>query len=750
MAGPNYLIGFGERLVRPISLKTGGGPKRFPYTFEEARTRLLPEWQRAARRIASLPDLACPSDKTVISVMLHPAFLARSYYPSNFLRDLDLHAIGSRARALPTKRNPRSRGSAKPQPAPELFVAGKRTNLSAFVRRLPEWSPGAATQDDFSKIEQVNALDLSRLKSIVVGDDDRDDLPLEVVLHAREGDDDILEGFQAYAEDLGAEVNLDARLHTGGLCFLPMRAPAEILDNLTTFSFVRIIRRMPRLSLNESILRTVSVPGSFRAELPSASPVNADVRVAVFDGGLPQTNNPVAPWARAREADGVGPATAELQAHGLAVTSALLFGPLERDREAPIPYSKVDHWRVLDRNLRDDDFELVAVLRRIMNVLRQRKYDFVCLSVGPDLSIVDDDVHIWTSTLDAYLARGDTVLVSACGNTGAEDWESGNARIQPCADAVNAIGVGAATTRAARWARAPYSSIGPGRSPGFVKPDVVAFGGSEQEPFWLLDQRREGFATGRMGTSYAAPNALRAGVGIKAHFGAQLSAAAIKALMVHHSSRGDISQREVGWGRMPRDLGELVVCRDGEATVVYAGILEPSQFIRFPIPVPRDPLTTAVTIKATFCFFTPVDPEDSLNYTRAGLGIAFRPSTRGEPGRYKDGKLRGAHPTATFFRGEGYYSSEIERRRDAHKWETVLRAQDEFNPGTLHQPVFDVEHHARLHGGPAGRRTDIPYALIVSISSESEPNLYNRILAAYPNQLEILQPTIEVPITVRR
>jgi hypothetical protein len=322
--------------------------------------------------------------------------------------------------------------------------------------------------------------------------------------------------------------------------------------------------------------------------------------------------------------------------------------------------------------------------------------------------------------------------------------------VQPCSDTVNGVGVGAANTRSGKWQRAAYSSIGPGRSPGYIKPDLVAFGGSEHEPFWLLDHNRAGFSAARMGTSYSAPFALRTGVALQAHFGAQLSAATIKSLMLHHCQRADHVPREVGWGRVPSGLEELVVCPDGEVTIVYQGNLEPSQFIRFPIPVPREPFTSDVSIKATFCFFSPIDPEDSLNYTRVGLGPVFRPVTTGHPGYNKNGKPRGAHPAAPFFRSAAYSSDETVRRRDAHKWETVLKDERSFPPGTLDKPVFDVEHHARAHGAPSGRLSDVPYALIVSLTAKGEANLYNRILAAYPNLLEILRPTIELQITTRR
>ncbi|MBV9550381.1 MAG: S8 family serine peptidase, partial [Alphaproteobacteria bacterium] len=368
------------------------------------------------------------------------------------------------------------------------------------------------------------------------------------------------------------------------------------------------------------------------------------------------------------------------------------------------------------------------------------------LSIGPALPIEDEEVHIWTSALDAHLWSAGTVLTSACGNSGEDDWVSGNARVQPSSDGVNAIGVGAATTRNPTWIRAPYSSIGPGRSPGFIKPDLVAFGGCDAEPFWLLDARKPGFSAGRMGTSYAAPYAARSGIGIRAHFGGQLSAAAIKALMVHHSERQDQEVREVGWGRMPSEVSDLVVCPDGEVTIVYQGTLEPSQYVRFMVPVPRDPFKHPVSVRATFCIFTPVDPEDSMNYTRAGLGIVFRPTTTGSPGKYRDGKARSVHESASFFSAKDYYPTEMTLRKDAHKWETIVRKECEFDPGELDQPVFDIEHHSRAHGQSAARRTDISYALIVTLSSRQEPDLYNRILAAYPNVLEIMNPAIEVQV----
>ena len=181
MAGPNYLIGFGQRLARPISIKSGGGDKTFPWTFDDARKRLAPRWKVMGAGIAELPELACPAGESVVALTLHPSFLARSYYPTNLLRDLNLRSMGSRAQKvlLDNSRNPAPLKDARPASAPELFIAGDRKKLSAFADVLPRWRPSSQTQDDLRKILNIASLDLSRLKPI---SDGNSEVPLEVVL----------------------------------------------------------------------------------------------------------------------------------------------------------------------------------------------------------------------------------------------------------------------------------------------------------------------------------------------------------------------------------------------------------------------------------------------------------------------------------------------------------------------------------------------------------------------------------------
>ncbi|MDR1423865.1 MAG: S8 family serine peptidase [Azoarcus sp.] len=108
---------------------------------------------------------------------------------------------------------------------------------------------------------------------------------------------------------------------------------------------------------------------------------------------------------------------------------------------------------------------------------------------------------------------------------------SGNARVQVPSDCVNALAVGATNDIGEGWARASYSAIGPGRSPGVVKPDLMAFGGDGDKYFHVLSPGKTPSLAPQRGTSFASPYLLRNAVGIRAILGAALSPLAIKALL---------------------------------------------------------------------------------------------------------------------------------------------------------------------------------------------------------------------------
>jgi hypothetical protein len=334
-----------------------------------------------------------------------------------------------------------------------------------------------------------------------------------------------------------------------------------------------------------------------------------------------------------------------------------------------------------------------------------------------------------------------TLPAIAVGNSGESDWPSGNARIQTPADCVNGLSVGGCDRTGADWKRAAYSSIGPGRSPGVMKPDGLAFGGSSHEPYWVLNAERPGSAMPITGTSFAAPTALRTAVGLKAHFGKLLTPLAIKSLLLHGCDDGGHDKTEVGWGRIPSEVNSVVLTDQRAAHIVYQGELRPATWVRMQIPLPSGPIAVMVEIAATFCFATLTDPQDPLNYTRSGLEVRFRPHDK------KRKKAKQLHADASyFFQSKDVSVEEISLREDAHKWETTLHKRRTLRGSGLRNPVFDVHYNARAGGRNTLAADKIPYALVVTVRSRKTKNLYDRILQRYPTILEPLKPVVEIPV----
>lgn len=734
----NFLLGNGHRLTSPVKVGKKQEPKPPPYELAETRDRLTPQFAAAAKAFSRLPDAACPDGYTVGLVTLHPEYTAKSYFPADLLRVARMEAIGSRpARVTPEKW--KKKKSPEESPTTEIFVSARREDFDAFTAGLPQVAATDKAARDLFKIESFRAPTTSdRVQKL------RRRVPrplLEVVLHVSgmPRPADILEAFEAFSHQLELEPDLDRRFEVSGLCFLPLRAPRSAINDLSQFSFLRTIREMPTLRPLNPLIRSSAKSKPFPVTLPTGEPVDKQLRAVVFDGGVAEDfcNSG---FVHAHEPDGIGEAVENYVDHGTGVTSAVLFGPLTKGVDPPQPYGVVDHFRVLDDQSHADPYELYDALSHIQTVLQSRKYPFVNLSIGPSLPIEDHEVHAWTAVLDSLLSDGQSLMTVAVGNDGEQDHESGNARVQVPSDCVNSLAVGAATSRGKSWRRASYSCIGPGRSPGLIKPEIVAFGGDSGEPFYVLDQSAS-IASPDAGTSFASPSVLRMGMGIRAHFGDGLSALAIKALLVHCCEpAGKLLPHEVGWGRSAQELESLVLCGEGEARVVYQGELTPGQFLRTPVPLPAGELAGMVTLNATFCFACATDPHDPSNYTRGGLDVVFRPHVE----KFDPDAV---HPKSSSFFRRTDYDTEKELRQDAHKWETTLHRSRRFQSTTLNDPVFDVHYQVRESGKPsAGDK--IHYALIITLKAPRVANLYDRIVQRYRTQLEPIQPIIEVPVRV--
>lgn len=740
-ASPRFLIGFGERLTEPVDNPPGNPSGPPPYTIEQARARIGLMAQSTASKASRLEARACPDDLTVAAVTLHPSFLSKSGFPQALLDTDGFRHLGSRpSKVVPEQLARRTRDSDEveyfpgtdPRPTTEVFVATTRAHLRAWSTRLNGNEPLQRNEEQLVRLEQFDLNNATERDRLAPGT-----TAAEVVLHC--ADPDIIVGLYTFCEPLDIQLLMSRRVDAGSLVFIPAQGEYEALQQLTQYSFTRVVRAAPAMRrLLITPPEPVRAAGNAAVELPTEGPTNPELRVAVFDGGLPDTTV-LAPWVTSYPIENGQPVDAYV-AHGHDVTSALLFGSIDPDKPAERPFAHVDHYQVLDEESDcDDPFELYSVLTRIESVLTQQSYDFVSISLGPDLPIEDDEVHAWTAFWDTHLAGGDTLLTIAIGNNGEKDVASGNARVQVPADSVNALAIGAANRTGATWKRAKYSALGPGRAPGVVKPDVVAFGGSTTEPFICVGP--DGLSTPTCGTSFAAPLALRTALGVRTLFGDRVSPLALKALLVHTADSAH-PFLEVGRGRIAQVLGDIAVCGDGEARILYQGELTAKKYLRARVPIPADlPNSGKIHISATVAYSTEVDPADPGNYTRSGLDITFRPH------RAKFSSAESTLPKSDSFFKQHERQPERELRHDAHKWDTVMHASKSKLISSLDNPVFDIHFVARSAGKDLVTQPKIRYAMVITVSSTKVTDMYDRVLQTYATQLQALQPVVTIPIT---
>lgn len=736
----NFLLGKGERLTSSVVVRPGPPSKEPPYTFEQARGRLAPMAAAAAAALDSIPDAACPSGQVVGSITLNPEYISKSAYPGNLLRVVGLEAVGSRPRRIKPEAKSKARAPEETLTT-ELFVRGDKATFNAWAETLPLWTSSARAADELAALETIAApAPEDKIKGILGSGS----IVLEAVLHAGEieGEATTLPSFKAYLRHLGIDADLEHRFYVGGLCFVEIEAPARDAEVIATFTAIRALRQMPSLRLLRPTIRSAGGPAQ-AIVLPTGPAIAPNIRAAIFDGGLP-TGHALGQWANSIEPVGIGAAHTEYLEHGMGVTSAFLFGHIDPKNPLPIPYSNVDHYRVLDTAPGQDPRELYEVLSRIQSTLTDRRYDLVNLSLGPILPVDDDDVHAWTAVIDSLLSSGNTLATVAVGNTGESDSLAGLNRVQVPADCVNALAVGACDTPDIGWARAPYSSVGPGRSPGIIKPDLVAFGGAVARPFLTIGTGSSPALAPTGGTSFAAPAALRLGAGVKAHFGDGMDMLAIRALILHQTERSDHPTTEVGRGRIAQELEQLVLCDDDTVRVVYQGTISPAKYVRAPIPLPSEGLEGMVRMRATLCYVTDIDPHHPGNYTRAGLEPTFRPHSGT---RKKSDQVHA--DTRSFFGSSRKGMSEFELRRDAWKWENTIHGEIQMRGSSLFEPAFDIHYNSRMESHGHNHSTQLRYAMVVTVQAKKVADLYDRVLRRYNTRLEPLRPTIEIPIRTR-
>ncbi|PPH05948.1 hypothetical protein C5C71_16340 [Rathayibacter sp. AY1C1] len=761
----NPLLVNGEALRLNVTPpKSGGGTKYNPQKLDAARALLVPMVEQAVKSVAELP-IELRADRVYLEARLLPNYISASSFPTDLLAQIGAVPVGSRADVgvYKTKtRKPKTVGTRR------IIVSVDDSGLA----KLGELTQSGGTSKEERKAVEDDLIkfDFIALSEPATPNYAEESRLWEAVLHPEPGvgraqasaGNAVLDKWSNWIRLLDGKVNDQYIRRVGGLTFTSVELPPEALVEARRFNPLRVIRPMPQIRPFPGVQLRDFAPFVAAA---TDRPRSEKFRVAVFDGGLGRTT-PLFPDASIDLTSAAS--TPHAIQHGTAVTGATMYGlanPGEGGEQLALP---VDSFRVLPPPIAENDPDGYWVLDQIRNIVERGEHKIVNLSLGPAEPLDDDqEPNLWTSTLDQLAWEKDVLFVVAAGNHGDQDELTGLDRIEAPADMANGLSVGAVDKPAPqkKWARAPYSSKGPGRQGNRIQPTGVQFGGVADQPFPIL--RADGSFGASQGTSFAAPLVTHALSGLAASLPVP-TPSVLRAFVAHFTERHTQYKKrraEFGYGRIPLKFDSALESSEDEAHVLYVDSIERDVTLGFQIPVPTRH-QGPVEISVTLAFASSVDPAEPTDYTRGTLDLVLRPHShrfvfhapKDQPSADQilddrspaaldllehDWTQGGAPLTAGL--GAGAFIPE-HQLRDEGKWETLRHARLKLKPGEVEDPWVEVSYVARRAGSLDLGPSTLPFCLLVTVRDTSGTGTLYRLVTT---QFQALKPLVQIASQVR-
>jgi hypothetical protein len=760
-AVPRPLLVNGEALKLDVQApNTGGGEKYEPQTVEQAQHLLAPQVIATAESAAELPPTLRANDRLYVEAKLLPNYLAASYFPTELLAHVGAASVGSRA---DTGQYVTKSKSVPAQTRRLIFTVSDR-GLHELRRLITEGGRNRTEDQAFAQIRELDEISLPRESDVLRAPERAEERSTrriwEAVLHPLTAtlgeplplDDDTLERWFALISSEGGEAHRDYVRRVGGLTFAPVSIDNQHVSSLARFNPLRVLRPMPAIRPRPRF----GTRSAQRLGPPESSqPVLSTVSVGVFDGGVDSSRRNGALFAiPTHDLTTELPDQGDLD-HGTGVTGAVLYGLVAPGQRAPQPPLPVESYRVLPAPHVHGDLEGYWVLDRIKEAVKTKGHRLVNLSLGPTLAVEDDmEPNRWTSELDQLAWDNDVLFVVAAGNDGEQDQLTGLHRVQVPADMANGIAVGACDmpTPESPWARAAYSSMGPGRHGARIQPLGVQFGGADDRLFNVV--RADGSFLEATGTSFAAPITTHALADLATRL-PRVNSSVLRVFVTHFAERPRNHRQlrdEVGYGRQPLTFDDFLNCAPNEAHILYVDEIERGDLLGYRVPV-VDPVSSEVKIHLTLAYASPVEPSEPTEYTSASLELVMRPHHRihsfrpPKEAQEKSQILNIGGREACTLLTQGWTPSQepvtkpltAARRgateaqlRDSGKWETVRHYRVTLKPDEVEQPRLDLSYIARRSGVLDNCPTKIPFALLISVVDDSgKADVYDAVRARF-------------------
>ncbi|MCZ2835950.1 S8 family serine peptidase [Modestobacter sp. VKM Ac-2985] len=746
----------GEKLrLQAGSPGRGSGDKFIPYTVDQNAQRLAPQLEQLNEGLLAL-EPGFQGDLPIVEIKLLPQFLAASSFPAALLEESGLILIGARP----------SRGTTPNKAGEILQDVPTKSIYAALSQPLAELSRIVATRAASSakRVQQdlrsIDTIGVAAPAVVVDHAEDPERLTrlnlFEAAFHpsvSRAGipvpaSDDTIGKWFRLVDSVGGVTQSEWLRTAGTSTFVPIRVESAAIIDLQRFNPLRSLQPMP----TPRVVPEVQLE-TWPYEPPLARRPIEDrpLRVAVFDGGV---NEQSPYWAgRVKTIDvGMVGADGRSQRHGAIVTSALLYGHLN-DTELPTPANMViDHYAAFPQAGPEADLQMYWLLDVLEEQVTRGRYDVVTISTAPNRLMDDATIDRWTSTIDEISHREGVLFIVAAGNNGEDPKAGGLNRVMVPADGTNVLAVGSADTIASKPGRAAYSAVGPGRAGALLRPSGLAFGGTKDDPFLGVDN--DGRALSFYGTSCSAPLVTHSLASVARVLGrGRVSGANLRAFALHFTEPGrrGLNAEEIGLGIFRTDYEFLLDGPPDVVHVLYTGSISRGEYIPLAIPVP-DGLTGSMSLRYTLATTTAVDASDSVDYTRAGLELTFRPhanvfsfSKKGSKSYRLNTITQSAEATRLLQRGYRLGSEPVTQNighgvkqdegalRAEGKWDSVRSGAHTFRDAAtkIARPRLDISHLAREGGVLVASSPDLTWSMLVTVKAPGSTTLYDDVRAQY-------------------
>lgn len=343
--------------------------------------------------------------------------------------------------------------------------------------------------------------------------------------------------------------------------------------------------------------------------------------------------------------------------HGTEIDSILVDGgSINKDRyDDGCGNFRVRHFHVASKN----GVPSTTLMERIESIVLNNPDIHVWnLCIGSNNEIDENYISYEASILDKLQSENKNIVFVVAGTNIPDDpnIDKQNYRIGAPADSINSIVVNSVDLNNKR---APYSRKG-GVLSFFNKPDVAAFGGSNEGAVRVCNNLGESYRTG---TSFAAPWISRKMCYLMDKM--NLSREAAKALIIDSAAKwngSNLQDKEfLGYGVVPTEISKILKTDSNEIRFILTGQTLAYNTYNYNLPVPLDGDKYPFIARATLCYFPPCDRLQGVDYTSTELSLKF--------GRLKNDRIDDINENNQD--DADSTSTEEEARRYQRKWDNV-------------------------------------------------------------------------------